>query len=1104
MKQVKPAKPKTTRRKIVANAAAFEQRILILAPTGNDAALTAKFLAEAKLVSRICKNISELCTEVGHGCGALLLAEETLGGTSISLLIKTLAEQPPWSDLSVAIITSGGEANKERLRRLALFGPGGNVSLLERPFRPGTLVSTMEVALRSRRRQYEVRDLVQTTKELMREREAQAQLFDTTLSSIADLAYTFDLEGNWIYANKPLLKLWGKTLPEITGKSSLQLGYPRELALRLKRQVKEVVATGKPFKGETYFTDAAGVEDYHEYIFSPVFAEDGSVGAVTGTTRLTTARKRAEAVAESQRRVLQLMAEDKPLAQVLDALMRSVELQFSQKTMASILLLDADGVHVRDAAGPSLPAAYRKAIDGLAIGMGVGSCGTAAFTRKAVFVSDIATDPLWKDFKKLALAHGLQACWSIPIFSTRGNVLGTFALYHPQPREATPADLQIVETAVRTAGIAIDRKFSDAAIRESQQRYSQLVQGLPTAVYTTDAEGKVILYNEAAVALWGRTPKVGKDLWCGSYRLFRADGTPLPPEQCPMAVTLREGRPVRGEEIIIERPDGTRRNVQPYPDPISDASGRVVGAVNMLLDITESKRVADVSRRLAAIVENSDDAIISKDLNGIITTWNRGAQKIFGYRADEIIGQPVTVLMPPERFDEEPFILDRVRRGESVEHYQTVRRRKDGRDFDISLTVSPIKDDKGRIIGASKIVRDITDQKQAERDLERTHQEVLAASRAKDDFLAALSHELRTPLNPVLLLASESSKDPSLAPEVRAQFVTIRNNVEMEAHLIDDLLDVTRISHGKLSLNLALVDVHAVLEESVGVVMQDLKNKQLRLIKDLKLEKAVVNGDAVRLQQVFWNLLKNAIKFTPEQGAITISTRSRGTDKLEVAITDTGIGLLDDELGRIFEAFAQGEHAGRDKVHRFGGLGLGLAIGRKLVEAHSGSIEARSAGRDQGSTFIVTLPLATQPAPMIASQKNSAGPSHPPINGSGKDTRILLVEDHEPTRTALANLLARRHYNVKTAASLSEARMLAGQHQFELLISDIGLPDGSGIELMNELRSRNASLQGIALTGFGMEEDIARTRNAGFASHLTKPIRVQSLEAALAAAAVKT
>jgi PAS domain S-box-containing protein len=336
-----------------------------------------------------------------------------------------------------------------------------------------------------------VQERVAALAEVMRQKEAQTRLFDATLSSITDLAYTFDLEGNWIYANQPLLELWGKTLEQIMGRSSLELGYPPELAARLKRQVKEVIQTRKPLKDETFFTSAAGVQDYHEYIFSPVFAPDGSVTAVCGTTRLTTERKRAEAVGERQRRVLQLMAEDAPLEQVLDALILTVERESMSPTFGSVLLLDAAGIHLRHGAAPNLPAAFIKAIDGATIGPGVGSCGTAAFSKQPVYVGDIATNPLWVNYRDLALAHGLRACWSIPIFSSRGRVLGTFAIYHSEPRQPSDKDLKVVEAAARTASIAIERKLSDAALRESEQRYSQLVSSLPAAVYTTDAEGRL-------------------------------------------------------------------------------------------------------------------------------------------------------------------------------------------------------------------------------------------------------------------------------------------------------------------------------------------------------------------------------------------------------------------------------------------------------------------------------------------------------------------------------------------------------------------------------------------------------------------------------------
>jgi PAS domain S-box-containing protein len=508
--------------------------------------------------------------------------------------------------------------------------------------------------------------------------------------------------------------------------------------------------------------------------------------------------------------------------------------------------------------------------------------------------------------------------------------------------------------------------------------------------------------------------------------------------------------------------------------------------------------VARAAQQLAAIVESSEDAIISKDLNGIITTWNQGAERLFGYTEEEAVGHPVTMLMPPERWNEEPNILQRIRRGERIEHYESVRQHKDGSPLDMSLTVSPIRDADGKVVGASKIVRNISAQKRAKRDLEQAHRELLAASRAKDDFLAALSHELRTPLSPVLLLASEAAEDPQLPAEVRAQFTTIRNGVELEARLIDDLLDITRIVHGKLLLTLVTVDVHPLLQAALNTVRSELDQKQITLTLDLAAETSTVNGDAVRLQQVFWNVLKNAVKFTPEAGKITVATRATSANgELVVTVTDTGIGLTSSEREQIFEAFTQGEYVGASRSsHRFGGLGLGLAISRKLVESHSGTIQAASEGRDRGATFSITLPLLREPA--RAKRSPASDTSLRRASGHGKS--ILLVEDHEPTRTALAHLLTRRHYEVKTAASLAEARVLAGKQKFTLLISDIGLPDGNGFDLMAELRNGNEDLFGIALTGYGMEEDMARSQKAGFVSHLVKPVRVQALEAALAAA----
>ncbi len=261
--------------------------------------------------------------------------------------------------------------------------------------------------------------------------------------------------------------------------------------------------------------------------------------------------------------------------------------------------------------------------------------------------------------------------------------------------------------------------------------YQQLLEGLPAAFYTCDANGHILLFNKAAVELWGREPEIGKDMWCGSWKIYQPDGiTPLPPDQCPMAIALKEGRSVIGEEIVIERPDGLRRHVQPNPVPIFDSQGNVTGAVNMLVDITDRIISEQKASTLAAIVESSSDAIISKTLNGIVTSWNKTAEKLFGYKADEMIGQPITRLIPPDRLNEETSILERLKKGEVVDHFETKRVTKNKEVRDISLTISPIKDSKGRIVGASKIARDITEKKETEQNLQKSEERLRMAGQS--------------------------------------------------------------------------------------------------------------------------------------------------------------------------------------------------------------------------------------------------------------------------------------------------------------------------------------------------------------------------------------
>jgi PAS domain S-box-containing protein len=384
--------------------------------------------------------------------------------------------------------------------------------------------------------------------------------------------------------------------------------------------------------------------------------------------------------------------------------------------------------------------------------------------------------------------------------------------------------------------------------------------------------------------------------------------------------------------------------------------------------------------RLAAIVASSDDAIISKDLRGIIQTWNRGAERIFGYTADEVIGRSITIIIPEERLGEETEVLRRICAGESVDHFETVRRGKDGRFIDISLTVSPIADQSGRIVGASKIARDITEQMRLKREAEE-------ASRLKDEFLATLSHELRTPLNAVLgyaMLLSEGS----LAPDQQNKAtVVIRRNAEALARLVDDLLDASRIVTGKMHLQLGPCDLGALVREALEVVSQAIQGKSLRLEVSIAETEPVI-GDCDRLRQVFWNLLANAIKFTPLGGSVTVGVDRVGAF-VRVVVRDTGIGIPAQAIPYVFQRFWQVESTA---TREHGGLGLGLALSRHLVELHGGTIAVESAGTGKGAEFRIELPVQrdlgkkTPGASRLVAQPSGDG-EHETGGGDATDVR---------------------------------------------------------------------------------------------------------------------
>lgn len=506
-------------------------------------------------------------------------------------------------------------------------------------------------------------------------------------------------------------------------------------------------------------------------------------------------------------------------------------------------------------------------------------------------------------------------------------------------------------------------------------------------------------------------------------------------------------------------------------------------------------RLRQSENQLRVVTDHAAVLLVLCDRDYRYKFVNRHYASRFGLEPEQVIGKHIQDVLGKEAFTAILPHLQRVLEGEREEFEIQVPFATLGLRW-MSVVYVPERGPEGQIHGLIGVMSDTTARKTAQMELEHARDEALAASRAKDDFLAALSHELRTPLNPILLLSSDAAEDAALPEHVRGIFETIRKNVDLEARLIDDLLNITRISRGKMALDRLPVDIHAVLKDAMMNVAAEIHAKHLSLRQQFQATAHTVMGDAVRLQQVFWNVLKNAVKFTPEGGCITVRTRTLlEEDVVEIHVTDTGIGMTSAELARVFDAFAQGDHAGDGGSHRFGGLGLGLAISQMLVQSHAGEIMACSEGPGEGAVFVIRLPLV----PDICLTLLPTAPEVALEPQNTKAIKVLLVEDHEPTRNALAHLLKRRNYLVSPAATLEEARALAAQESFDLLISDIGLPDGNGYDLMQELAGLH-SMKGIALTGYGMDRDIDRSTEAGFVAHLTKPIQVQALESAIHAA----
>ena len=668
--------------------------------------------------------------------------------------------------------------------------------------------------------------------------------------------------------------------------------------------------------------------------------------------------------------------------------------------------------------------------------------------------------------------------------------------------EEEDKELRLVALQNAQAILAARRRAEEqlvAAKRELEQKSAELshalamtqatIEATTDGILVTDSEGRVTNHNQRFCDIW-LVPSALMDT--GDHRRILEFTRKLVIDHDAFQELIERVHDAAQQDTMdrFDLVDGRNIECVTHSQVIE---GRHVGRVWSFRDITQRLRAEREHAHLAAIVTSSSDAIVSKTLDGVITSWNATAERMFGYSAAEAIGQSITMIIPPDRLDEEREFLRRLRAGERIENFTTLRVRKDGHHISVALTISPIRDSSGRIIGASKTARDITERERLLAQEQTARARAEEANRLKDEFLATVSHELRTPLNAILGWAQLLRGGQMDHERARHAVEVIERNARTQAQVIEDILDVSRIITGKLRLNVQALMPSAVIESALESVRPSAEAKGVRLSAVIDATAGPITGDHGRLQQIIWNLLSNSIKFTPRGGRVEVRLE-RINSHIEIVVSDTGEGIAPEFLPHVFDRFRQADST---PSRESPGLGLGLAIVRHLVELHGGLVRAESMGKGHGATFTIRLPLRAL-LPGSADEQRV----HPAATTSGlrqlvdaprlTGVRVLVVDDETDTRELLRQVLETCGADVRDAESSGGAIQLLQDWQPDVIVSDIGMPGEDGYTFIRRVRAlekaKGTRTPAVALTAYARTEDRMRALLAGFQVHVSKPI----------------